>query len=84
VGPRSGLDTTEKSKILLLPGIEPWPSTPNIDRITKSRKLKWARHVTCMGEQKNAHKVFVGKPESKRTLGKPTHRGRILKFLLQK
>jgi hypothetical protein len=28
VGPRAGLSTIEKRKILFLPGIEPWPSSP--------------------------------------------------------
>jgi hypothetical protein len=28
-----------------------------------------------MGEKKNAYRIFVGKPEGKRLLGRPRHRG---------
>jgi hypothetical protein len=29
-------------------------SAPNIIRITKRRRMRWAGHVTCMGEKRNA------------------------------
>jgi len=32
------------------------------------------RHVTRVGEIRNAYKIFVGKPEGKRPLGKPRRR----------
>jgi hypothetical protein len=32
----------------------------------KSRMMKWAGRVACMGELKNAYKIFVGKYERKR------------------
>jgi len=31
-------------------------------------------HVVRMGEMRNAHEIFVGKPEGKRPLGRPTDR----------
>ena len=40
----------------------------------KSRRMRWARHVARMGEEKGAYRVMVGKPEGKRPLGKPRHR----------
>jgi hypothetical protein len=40
----------------------------------KSRKMKWAGHVTRMGAKDNAYKLLVGKPEGKRPLGRPTSR----------
>ena len=31
-------------------------------------------HVACMGERIGAYRVLVGKPEGKRTLGRPRYR----------
>jgi hypothetical protein len=42
--------------------------------IIKSRRMRWASHVAYMGEKKNAYRLLVGKPEGKRTLGRPRHR----------
>jgi len=33
-----------------------------------------AGHVTHMGERKGLYRVLVGKPERKRSLGRPRHR----------
>jgi len=49
-------------------------SLPNIVRVVKSRKMRWAGHVALMGEVRGVHWVLVGKPEGKRPLGKPRHR----------
>jgi hypothetical protein len=49
-------------------------SSPNIIRIIKSRRMRWAGHVARMGEKRNAHRILVGKPERKRPLGRPKHR----------
>jgi hypothetical protein len=38
-------------------------SPPNIIRMIKSRMMKWAGHVPCMGEKRNAYRILVGKPE---------------------
>ena len=46
-------------------------STTNIIRSLKSRRLRWAGHVACMEQSKNASRVLVGKPKGKRTLGRP-------------
>jgi hypothetical protein len=40
-------------------------SSPSIIRIIKSRRMKWAGHVTRMGEKRNAYRLLVGKPEGK-------------------
>ena len=48
--------------------------SPNIVRIIKSRKMRWAGHVACMEEGRVVHKVLVGKPKGKRPLGRPRHR----------
>ena len=49
-------------------------SSPNIIRSLKSRRLRWAGHVACMEQFRNAYRVLVGKPEEKRPLGRPRHR----------
>jgi hypothetical protein len=48
---------------------------PNIVRVVKSRRLRWAWHVARMREGRGVHRVLVGKPEGKRPLGRPRHRG---------
>jgi hypothetical protein len=49
-------------------------SLPNIVRVVKSRRMRWAGHVARMGEERVVHKVLVGKREGKRPLGRPRHR----------
>ena len=49
-------------------------SLPNIVRVVKSRRMRWAGHVACMGEDRVVHRVLVGKPEGKRPLRKPGRR----------
>jgi hypothetical protein len=46
-------------------------SSPSIIRISKSRRIRWARHVARMKEKKNSYMLLVGKPEGKRPLGRP-------------
>jgi hypothetical protein len=41
--------------------------SPSIIRISKSRKMRWD-HVAQMGENWNAYRILVGKPEGKRAL----------------
>jgi hypothetical protein len=49
-------------------------SSPNIIRVIKSRKLKWAGHVAHMGERRGAFRALVGKPEGRRPVERPRHR----------
>jgi hypothetical protein len=49
-------------------------SLPNIVRVVKSRRMRWARHVARMGEGRGVHSVLVGKSEGKRPLGRPRRR----------
>jgi len=49
-------------------------SSPNIVRVIKSRRMRWAGHVACMGEERGVYRVLVGKLEGKRPLGRPRHR----------
>jgi hypothetical protein len=36
--------------------------------------MRWAGHVARIGEKRNAYRIFVGKPEGKRPLGRPRRR----------
>jgi len=49
-------------------------SSPNIVRVIKSRRMRWAGHVARMGEGRGVYSVLVGKPEGKRPLGRPRRR----------
>jgi len=49
-------------------------SSPNIVRVIKSRRMRWAGHVARMGEERGVHKVLVWKPEGRRPLGRPKRR----------
>jgi hypothetical protein len=45
-------------------------SSSNIVRVIKSRRLRWAGHVACMGDGRGV----IGRPEGKRPLGRPRRR----------
>ena len=49
-------------------------SLPNIVRVVKSRRMRWAGRVVRMGEGRGVHRVLMGKPEGKRPLGRPRRR----------
>jgi hypothetical protein len=49
-------------------------SSPNIVKVIKSRRIRWAEHVARMGEGRAVYRVLVGRPEGKRPLGRPTRR----------
>jgi hypothetical protein len=49
-------------------------SSSNIVRVIKSRRMRCAGNVACMGERRGLYKVLVGKPAGKRPLGR--HRRR--------
>jgi hypothetical protein len=45
--------------------------SPNIVRVIRSRRLRWAGHVARMEEGRSAFKILTGKPTRKRPLGWP-------------
>jgi hypothetical protein len=49
-------------------------SSPNIVRVIKSRRVRWAEHVARMGEGRGVYRVLVGRPEGKRPLRRPRWR----------
>jgi hypothetical protein len=36
--------------------------------------MRWAGHVTRMGEKRGAYRILVGRPEGRRSLGRPRRR----------
>jgi hypothetical protein len=48
-------------------------SSPRIIRIIESRRMRWVGHVALM-EKRNAYGLLVGKPERKRSPGRPRRR----------
>ena len=57
--------------------------SPNIVRVIKSRRLRWAGHVARMEGGRSAFKLLTGKPTRNRPLGRPRLRweGNIRKDL---
>ena len=49
-------------------------SSPNIVRLIKSRRMRWAGHVARMEEGRDVHIVLVGKSEGNRPLRRPRRR----------
>jgi len=49
-------------------------SSPNNVPVIKSRRMRWAGYLARMGEERGVYRVLVGKPERKRTLGRPRRR----------
>jgi len=48
--------------------------SPNIFRVIKSRRMRWAGHVARMGERRDEYRILLGRPEGKIPLGRPRHR----------
>jgi hypothetical protein len=49
-------------------------ASPSTFGVIKSRRMRWAGHVTRMVERRDVYRVLVGKTEGKRPLGRPRHR----------
>jgi hypothetical protein len=59
-------------------------ASPDIFRVIKSRKMRCAGHVVCMGEMRIAYKILVGKLEGNRSCRRPRHGKIILEWNLGK
>jgi hypothetical protein len=53
-------------------------SLPNIVRVVKSRRMRWAGQVARMGEARGGYRMLGGKPEGKRPLGRPGGGGGVI------
>jgi hypothetical protein len=49
-------------------------SSPDIVRVIKFRRMRWAGHVARMEERRGVYRVLVGRPKGKRQLGRPRRR----------
>jgi hypothetical protein len=46
---------------------------PNIVRVIKSKRMRWASHVACMGAIRCAYEILVRKPEGSRPLRRASY-----------
>jgi len=59
-------------------------SSPNIVRVIKSKRMRWAWHVACMGERTGLYSVLEMKPGGKRPLEDPgVYWRRILRWFFR-
>jgi len=49
-------------------------SSSNITRVIKPRRMRWAGHVACMWDRRDAYRVLVERLDGNRPLGRPTRR----------
>ena len=72
-GPRRN-EVTGESRILHNEALNDLYSSPNIVRVIKSGRMRWAGHVARMGEEREVYRVLLGKLEGRRPLGRPRRR----------
>ena len=81
---RSGHFITPRKSPPVLTSVRSWSGrfdedknlyrSPNIIRVMKLRRMRWAGHVVRMGGRRGAYWVSMGKPEGKKPLGRPRRR----------
>jgi hypothetical protein len=49
-------------------------ASPDIIRVIKSKRMRWKKHVSHIGDMRNAYSILVGKPERKKPLGRTCRR----------
>jgi hypothetical protein len=69
-GPK-GNEVTGKWRKLHNEGLNNLYTLTNIVQVVKSRRMRWAGHMARMGEGRVVHRIFLGRPEGKKTLGRP-------------
>jgi len=52
-------------------------SSPSIVREIKSRRMRWAVCVACLGERRGVYRALAGNHEGKRSVGRPKHRWEV-------
>ena len=48
--------------------------SPNSIQVIKSRRMRWAEHVACMGDRRGAYRVLMGRYKGSRPAGRPMSR----------
>jgi len=69
-GPRRD-EITREWRRLLNKELNDLYSSPNIVRVIKSRRMRWAVHVARMREERGVYRVLLAKPEGRRPQGRP-------------
>jgi len=46
-------------------------SSPNIVRVIKSRRMRWAEHMVCIGDGAGVYRVLVWRPKGRDHWGDP-------------
>ena len=60
-------------------------SLPNIIQVIESRTKSWAGCVAHMGDRSSAYGISLGRPDGRRSLGRPRHRWEDnIKWILKK
>jgi hypothetical protein len=57
--------------------------SPNIIRVSKSKRMRWEGRVARMAKRRVVYRVLIRKPEGKRPLGRPRRRWEGNKLDLQ-
>jgi hypothetical protein len=52
--------------------------SPNIFQVIKLRRMRWAGHVVCMGEERGMYRVLIGYLRERDHLGDPGIDARII------
>jgi len=52
--------------------------SPNVIRVRKTRRMRWAGHVTCMDERRGVYRVLVGNLKERDHLEDSGVDGRII------
>jgi hypothetical protein len=63
-------ETTGEWRRLHIEELNDLYSSPNIIRVIKSRRMRWAGNVARMGVKGGAYRILVGRPEGRRPLGR--------------
>jgi hypothetical protein len=53
-------------------------SSPNIVRVVKSKRMRWAGHVAHMRERRRVYGILAGKPDEKSSFGRPRPRRKVI------
>jgi hypothetical protein len=57
---------------------------PTIVQVIKSRSIRWAGHIACVGERRGVYRVLVGKPGERDHLEDPGVDWRMIGWIFRK